>query len=507
MESGSTASRITGTHEVAGYLAGPGPAGRLRLPLSPYLGEVRAPASQIRAFSAGEVDLVSVADILRTTFVYPPHSIFRGVELLPYEFQQPDALDGGSVPEFHFRFPDADKASAWDGRSRDWPERWHHHLCGAVERACASMRQPWLLQSGGKDSTSLAIALADAVPDTTCITYLGGTEEDEVDSATHVARALGLRHETLVCDPARAYDRYLRLIPRMPSLTADFAMLSYVDLLAEVVANGGDGVIDGIGSDFYFGAHTSAKARLLPRLALDATLPGFLSELPVIRHSFELCFLLGSVQMRPVERIFPGSRFTDAEVRELLGRDFVEASRARLDPFLAEIDAAASPEEQRAVSMSIACAAGGFAKGIFTANAYGVHVAYPYCDRALADWVYRWLPREQMLDTHTHTNKVVVREHIARRFGELPYARRKGSFRFDVRGLARRRFECVHGLAKQASHKLPGAAPWLERNRRRLDNKYFASKFYLLAVVLPWLAAESHPSMEATCPSRFPGPA
>jgi hypothetical protein len=34
---------------------------------------------------------------------------------------------------------------------------------------------------------------------------------------------------------------------------------------------------------------------------------------------------------------------------------------------------------------------------------------------------------------------------------------------------------------------LPGAPAWLARHRQRLDNKYDASKFYLLAVVLPWL--------------------
>ena len=34
---------------------------------------------------------------------------------------------------------------------------------------------------------------------------------------------------------------------------------------------------------------------------------------------------------------------------------------------------------------------------------------------------------------------------------------------------------------------LRAAVGWLERNRRRLDNKYHASKFYLLAVVLPWI--------------------
>jgi len=38
------------------------------------------------------------------------------------------------------------------------------------------------------------------------------------------------------------------------------------------------------------------------------------------------------------------------------------------------------------------------------------------------------------------------------------------------------------------SDVLPGAVRWLERNRRRLDNKYHASKFYLLAIVLPWIA-------------------
>jgi hypothetical protein len=45
----------------------------------------------------------------------------------------------------------------------------------------------------------------------------------------------------------------------------------------------------------------------------------------------------------------------------------------------------------------------------------------------------------------------------------------------------------VHDYAKQASHMLPGAVEWLERNRPRLGNKYHASKFYLLAIVLPWI--------------------
>jgi hypothetical protein len=91
----------------------------------------------------------------------------------------------------------------------------------------------------------------------------------------------------------------------------------------------------------------------------------------------------------------------------------------------------------------------------------------------------------------TMTNKVLVRNHIATRFDNLPYIDRKGSFRFDLRGLAKCRFEQVHAFASEARDLLPGAVGWLDRNRGRLDNKYHASKFYLLAIVLPWIAART----------------
>ena len=91
------------------------------------------------------------------------------------------------------------------------------------------------------------------------------------------------------------------------------------------------------------------------------------------------------------------------------------------------------------------------------------------------------------------TNKVLVRHHIARHFRELPYVHSKGSFRFDLCGLARQRFDEVHAFALQARSLLPGAARWLEVHRRRLDNKYYASKFYLLAITLPWVLSRMRP--------------
>jgi hypothetical protein len=74
----------------------------------------------------------------------------------------------------------------------------------------------------------------------------------------------------------------------------------------------------------------------------------------------------------------------------------------------------------------------------------------------------------------------------------------KGSFRFDLCGLALERFEQVHAFALDAAELLPGATRWLEVHRGQLGNKFFASKFYLLAITLPWLLSRADGSSAST---------
>ncbi len=451
--------------------------------LSPYHG--KPDFSRLAGRLGGDIDLVSVADILRNSVVFAPHSTLEGVKQFPLGFVPQQEMD--SAPEFHFDFRHQGQSRAVNGEQQDWVGTYHRLLCEATKRACEGIQSPWLLQSGGKDSTTLAIALAESRPDTTCITYLGGTEENEVASATHVASTLGLRHEQLVCDPGRAFDRYIALIERMPLLSADFALLSYVDLATEIAHNGGDGVIDGLGSDNYFGTPVKLQQRILFWLARGIRLPPSIFELPLVRRNFKLCYALSTLQMRAAERVFPGSRFTDEEVDALFGRQLAQESKARLGLFESELASASSVDEWRDISLSIAAATGGFGKGIYTANALSMQVAYPFCDRQFRDWVYDKVPLDKKIDPATRLSKVLVREHISTRFGQLPYVASKGSFRFNLCGLAGARFDQVHAFAHQAGDVLPGAARWLERNRGLLDNKYHASKFYLLAIVLPWI--------------------
>jgi len=474
------------THDALMTVDDPDAIGGIQITMSPYYGKPDLSRLAGRRADRTTLDFVSVADLLRNGFVYPPHSILQGVKLVTSGFDPQH--DMHASPEFRFNFRDTGRNRPDGVEEQDWVGTYHRLLCEALVDSCRDIKTPWLLQSGGKDSTTLAIAAAEARPDTTCITYLGGSEENEVASARTVAQTLGLRHETLVCDPGRAYDRYLSLVDRMPLVTADFALLSYVDAATEVSENGGDGVIDGIGSDNYFGLLVGWQHRWLPRLAKGMRFPRFLANLPVVRHNFELCYLLSTLQMDPVERVFPGSRFTDQEVDALFGRGVAGLSKRRLALFQAEMASADDRNEWWAIASSIVGSAGAICKGVYTTSALSLQVAYPFCDRRLREWVSREVPLEQLMDLNTKTNKVLVRKHIARKFSELPYVARKGSFRFDLRGLARSRFEQVHDSALQARDVLPGAVDWLERNRGRLDNKYHASKFYLLAIILPWIA-------------------
>ncbi|HEY1140263.1 MAG TPA: asparagine synthase C-terminal domain-containing protein [Lysobacter sp.] len=458
------------------------PAERTQLLVSPFYGTPDVSDLEVHSPS---LDEVSLADLLRNGFVYPPYSIYENVRLFSCGFDPSQDL----FEEAHYQpiFRDSRQLHEQIDERHDWVGEYHDRLCASLRTATENMRAPWLLQSGGKDSTSLAIAASDARPDTVCLTYLGGQEENEVDSARQVATQLGLRHEALVCDVDRAYERYLALVPRMKLLTADFALLSYADLATEISRCGGDGILDGMGSDVYLGVPVNWAKRVLRMLAMSVHLPQFLHEAEWLGSNFKLAYLISTLQMNPFERGFPGSRFTDAEVDALFGRKISGRSKERLSRFIPAFTQASGLEEQLSITLDIMSCAGGMAKGLYTSAALSLPVRYPYCDRPLRDWLAWKVPPELRMDTRKGISKVLVREHIGRRFENLPYVQAKGSFRFNLRELARRRFDHVYDYSLRLRDVLPGAPAWLERHRQRLDNKYDASKFYLLAVVLPWL--------------------
>jgi len=471
-------------------------AKKIRIPASPYAGE--ADFSVLNTFGVGggtSIDMVSLADLLRNSFVYPPHTIYNDVNILTTGF----AVQHGTQDELRFHLDYQSAAATMRPPSHVVSDdallrSYHQRLAQAVERCTTHLKSPWFLQSGGKDSTSMAIAVADVRPDATCLTYLGGREENEVESARFVARRLGLRHESLVCDPQRAYDRYLAMVSRMPLLTADFAMLSYADLAFEIAHHHGDGIIDAMGIDLFFGVPMHLRDYFIVGLARQVPVPHALLTSPFVRQNFKLCFALASLQMNPFERYIPGSRFSDSEVDAMFGWNASTQSRKRMEVFQDDVRAAPSAEGVRRIVLAM-LEAGGFAKSMYSATSLGLRMAYPYCDKPFCEWIFNDVPEDRLIGPHG-LNKVLQRRYIAQHFQQLPYVQTKGSFRFNLPGLARQCFDQVHAFAVQARAMLPGAAAWLEEHRHCLENKFFASKFYLLAVTLPWVLSRASRAVE-----------
>src|SRR5687768_3404190 len=126
-------------------------ASRTQITMSPYYGR---PDFTGVASGMGEsgpprnIDLVSVADILRIAFVFPPHSIFEDVKLVTFGFSP--AQDMNVTPEFHFKFRDSGKRTE-DGSADgevDWVGIYHRLLCEAVSNSTRDVAHPWMLQSG-----------------------------------------------------------------------------------------------------------------------------------------------------------------------------------------------------------------------------------------------------------------------------------------------------------------------------------------------------------------------
>ena len=128
---------------------------QMQITMSPYYG--KPDFSNLGTDGVrGRIDPVSVADILRNAFVYPPHSIFEDIKLATFGFFPHHDMQ--AAPEFHYRFRDAGKSGVPDDGSADLVGTYHQLLCQAITRSCKDIQSPWLLQSGGKDSSTLAIA-------------------------------------------------------------------------------------------------------------------------------------------------------------------------------------------------------------------------------------------------------------------------------------------------------------------------------------------------------------
>lgn len=311
-----------------------------------------------------------------------------------------------------------------------------------VERNISKDKKYLLMLSGGKDSSSLLLALHDLgmVDNIVCATYVSGIKEDESSDALSLCEKLGYKHLTVKSNIQDEFLIYKKCVSSSPSLCADFALPAYLYTIEKAKATFDfDIVIDGMGNDIYMG-HIPPKVET--RLQ-TYSLTNFTKKLWG-RHNFitgnkELSYLLQSLEMLPVERSFSGSRLS-----------FKNITKAGFDTELVKgyIENLQSLVDGENIYNARAFARGAFyddlcccEKARVATSFNDIEVVFPFIDSEFSDY-YMSLDLDERFDFSIRKNKVSLRKYLSDKFdsinlAENQYVSQKGSFRFDFENFIR----------------------------------------------------------------------
>ena len=394
-----------------------------------------------------------------------PRTLHEGVHALAIGDRCRVSTAGGTVRlSFSLEFPYLSGLSRED-QAPD-PERLLGLLASATADALASETGAILLLSAGKDSTGLALALAEAGrTDVACVTYAGEGDDEHV-FASGVCRKLGLEHRVFSLDTLgdAVPDMLRRFFTESPAPAGDLAQIPTV-LAAASESGPGRAIVEGTGNDATFGYVPRRKDRTAARLAvgrwgpadhLKALVPPGSRLNHLLKDPVELNWSGLRVRHVDTRRLFEGAVNTSRHWREvrrgLKGVDTIDA-RGLLRGRHFEMG---SQKE----------------KIVLAAEAVGARSVHPYQDPRVTDYYFN-LPRSSRYDADRLVNKMLLRELLSRRLGYDERLIGKRGFVFDGAAFVRRYSEMVREEIVECSLFYRAEAEKLARGVDHVDRGPF----------------------------------
>ena len=291
-----------------------------------------------------------------------------------------------------------------------------------------------LTLSGGKDSSTLAVALSKICPDRVLALNVGAKDQrvDEAADAALVCKALGLEFQSYVpTDEELAHGVY-RFARVQDQPVGDIAALPYFLAMSQLPPDC-TVILDGTGNDYYFGIPSTAKGaiRYQRRLEWQKRLPG-----PLWPLALRLMALgpdgyrqQARLWQRPIEETFVAWEGWSADELEALAGHEVSFAGTRLW----EVMRAADPQNWIALLTDVICGVWephtAYRKAVHFAHALGRAIRFPFIDSRLAAFVND-LPME--LKYRNGVNKQILRAYMKRNLPREIVEKPKSPFVFDV---------------------------------------------------------------------------
>lgn len=359
------------------------------------------------------------------------------------------------------------------------------HLTRSIELRVPANRNVILMQSAGKDSTALALALARSSIDKsriTCITFSNNTVNDEDGIAADICKKLGLKHQRVVINQ---HDTALPTLLEKAFSTAelpalDHATIPYLQCLAQVNANNAV-ILDGTGIDIYFGVTAprwlQQADRYMPHgLPCKSLLRPFVPRrfLPArwLTSRPEIHFGMGLLARSELAEIFPSVTKQERHRWDNIGHQTKHHS-------LLDIRSGTRLKHQDPSQV--------MRKGRLAAHAFGADIAFPFADAALIDYVFN-LPEPARFSADFTTNKILLRQMLKEKLGYDAAQIGKRVFYFDSHALFKRLRPWVEDVVLknpywQQSNTTHALSPILQQVYRELDYKNYRSRTALAGLL------------------------
>jgi len=264
----------------------------------------------------------------------------------------------------------------------------------------------FLMMSSGKDSVSVAVALAEGGhKEISCVTYRTGPDDTANEVAADMCRRLGLTHHTfdLPDDPSVVEGELLRFFEGSPRPCGDLVQIPYA-LVAGSSGLTSGAIFDGGGNDLYMGIVPSRKFKAMQRLR--------------IRNEWLAQRVDGAIPVDSLINYFTRSRVATQLAGRTLRlpdtkRFYPDAVATR--PFWAQISDETA--EMSAIDIGTAVAtsfhdqAKVHLKAHVAAQAFHMVAKFPYCDSDVVDYLFN-LPASARYDEKTGVTKLLLRQML-----------------------------------------------------------------------------------------------
>ena len=316
-------------------------------------------------------------------------------------------------------------------------DRMREGVAAALRRVVAreTPRRILFMQSAGKDSSVLAIALAGIRQEWPTIpvqpvTYDSGVREDEAPLVRDINRSLGLPPPTVVRqDLMRELELATAFLAASPRTVGDLALVAYLACLDRVSAGQGDLVVDGLGGDLHMGVGVSIRQRALLALALRQDQ---LARLGGAARSFRMAYVLDRLDCSRVEQIFPGSRLTLSELKSAFPDDTLKELKRVRHGLAGQVAGAPSVHAWRTALLRLQECHAAIEKVRLACAYFGCTPTLPLASGEVTQVIQSLHPDLKLVGGLRPSNKVVVRTMLARVHHDKYIAKVKGSFRWNV---------------------------------------------------------------------------